>query len=220
MPLLLLDLDDSLIERTAAFARWARAFAASTASPDLTAAWLIEADRDGGEHRPRLAAMICDRLGLGAGQRDDVLAQIRQGLLDNLELDPAVPRALDRARAAGWIPYVITNGTARQQEAKLRRTGLDEHVAGWVISEAAGFRKPDPRIFRLAARNAGQPLTGAWMIGDSPEADIAGAHHSGLLSVWLHRSREWTLASFAPTLACGSCPDAIDAVLAAAATRP
>jgi FMN phosphatase YigB (HAD superfamily) len=67
-----------------------------------------------------------------------------------------------------------------QQERKLRHTGLDREVAGWVISEGAGLRKPDPEIFRFAAARAGQPLDGAWMIGDSAEADISGARDAGL----------------------------------------
>ena len=62
-----------------------------------------------------------------------------------------------------------------QQERKLRHTGLDREVAGWVVSEGAGLRKPDPAIFRFAAEQAGQSLDGAWMIGDCAQADIEGA---------------------------------------------
>ena len=100
-------------------------------------------------------------------------------MVANLELDPQVPTALDRARAAGWTPVVVTNGTVRQQERKLRHTGLGGHVAGWVISEGAGVRKPDPRVFRLAAEEAGLPLAGAWVVGDSAEADIGAAGTPG-----------------------------------------
>jgi putative hydrolase of the HAD superfamily len=84
---------------------------------------------------------------------------------------------------------VVTNGTVEQQDRKLRHTGLDRHVAGWVISEGAGVCKPDPAIFRIAAAQAGQSLHGAWMIGDSPEADMGGARNAGLPGVWLHRDR-------------------------------
>jgi putative hydrolase of the HAD superfamily len=87
------------------------------------------------------------------------------------------------------VPFVVTNGTVAQQTRKLRHTGLDREVAGWVISEGTGLRKPDPRIFRLAAAEAGQSLDGAWMIGDSAELDITGARNVGLPSVWLRRGR-------------------------------
>jgi putative hydrolase of the HAD superfamily len=112
------------------------------------------------------------------------------------------------------VPFVVTNGTVHQQERKLRRTGLDREVAGWVISEGAGIRKPDPEIFRVAADRAGQPLDGAWVIGDSAEADIGGARNAGLPGVWLHRGRSWPLATFQPARTADSLPHAVRIVLA------
>ena len=85
----------------------------------------------------------------------------------------------------------MTNGPAEQQETRIRRTGLDRYVADWVISEEAGVSKPNPRIFALAAQRVRMRLTGAWVVGDSPEADIGGAAAMGLPSVWLHRGRRW-----------------------------
>jgi putative hydrolase of the HAD superfamily len=113
------------------------------------------------------------------------------------------------------VPFVVTNGTVPQQEHKLRHTGLDREVAGWVISEGAGIRKPDPEIFRLAAAKAGQPLDGAWMIGDSAEADISGARLAGIEAVWLHRGRRWPLTDFQPGHMAGSFAGAVDIVLGA-----
>lgn len=129
--------------------------------------------------------------------------------------DAAVTRALRDARAAGWVPFVVTNGTVQQQERKLRHTGLDREVAGWVISEGAGIRKPDPEIFRLAAAQAGQSLDGAWMIGDSAEADISGARNAEVPGVWLHRDRPWPLTAFQPGHTARSFPHAVEIVLAA-----
>ena len=97
--------------------------------------------------------------------------------------------ALRIADDAGWVPVVVSNGAVRQQDAKIRRTGLDRYVADWVISEEVGVSKPNPRIFALAAQRARMPLRGAWVIGDGPEADIGGAAAVGLPSVWLHRGR-------------------------------
>ena len=74
----------------------------------------MAADRDGLESRERLAAMIGKRLALGD------------------------------ARAAGWVPFVVTNGTVEQQERKLRHTGLDRDVAGWVISEGIWLHQGRP----------------------------------------------------------------------------
>ena len=215
VPLLLVDLDNTLIDRAGAFGRWAREFAAARGGSAADAQWLVAADRDGLEPRERLAAIISERFGLGGCGEAGLLAELRGGLVRQVIPDGAVAGALRGARAAGWVPFVVTNGTVQQQERKLRHAGLDREVAGWVISEGAGIRKPDPGIFRLAAARAGQSLDGAWMIGDSAEADIGGARSAGLPGVWLHRGRPWPLTAFRPGHTAGSFPRAVSIVLAA-----
>jgi putative hydrolase of the HAD superfamily len=208
VPLLLVDLDDTLIDRSAAFARWARSFADT---PD-DAEWLIAADRGGYEARDNLAGMIKERFGLA--DRTLTGDALRDAMVENIVLDDAVPAALDDARLVGWTPFVITNGNVPGQERKLRRTGLDQHVAGWVISEGVGLSKPDPEIFRLAARRAGQPLDGAWMIGDSGAHDILGAVNAGIDSVWLHLGRAWDAPDYGPTRTAPTFPEAVRPLLA------
>lgn len=216
MPLLLVDLDNTLIDRAGAFARWAHEFALDRNGGKADARWLEEADRDGLEQRERLASMIGERFGLDGKTEAAILAELRGGLIRNIVIDDAVTAALRAARAAAWVPYVITNGTVSQQTRKLRHTGLDREVAGWVISEGAGIRKPDAEIFRYAAVQAGQSLDGAWMIGDSAEADIGGAFSAGLPGVWLHRGRPWALTEFQPRGMADSFPHAVDIVVRAA----
>jgi putative hydrolase of the HAD superfamily len=214
VPLLLVDLDNTLIDRAGAFARWAREFTSATGGSAADAAWLVAADRDGLESRERLAAMIGERFGLDNRTVAGLAVELRGGLVRQIVPDDTVTGALREARAAGWVPFVVTNGTVPQQERKLRHTGLDREVAGWVISEGAGIRKPDPAIFRFAAAQAGKTLDGAWMIGDSAEADITGARNAGLPGIWLHRGRPWPLAAFQPGHTADSFPHAVRIVLA------
>jgi len=213
VPLLLVDLDNTLIDRAGAFERWARTFATAHGGDAGDAAWLVNADQDGFESREALVGKIAERFGGNALNEEELLAELRLGLVEQLVFDDAVTRALRRAKAAGWVPFVITNGTVAQQERKLRHTGLDRELAGWVVSEGAGVRKPDPAIFRIAAAQAGQSLDRAWMIGDAAEADIAGARNAGLRSVWLHRGRPWPLTEFAPDQTADSFPHAVEIVL-------
>jgi putative hydrolase of the HAD superfamily len=215
VPLLLVDLDNTLIDRAGAFGRWAREFASARGGSAADAQWLVAADRDGLEPRERLAAIISERFGLDDRGEAGLVAELRGGLVRQVIPDGVVAGALRDARAAGWVPFVVTNGTVEQQERKLRHTSLDREVAGWVISEGAGIRKPDPGIFQLAAARAEQSLEGAWMIGDSAEADIGGARNAGLPSVWLHRGRPWPLAAFQPDHIADSFPSAVRVVLAA-----
>jgi putative hydrolase of the HAD superfamily len=150
-----------------------------------------------------MADLIRDRYRLNIPSID-LLEELREGPLAFERLDPLVGCALRIAGDAGWVPVVVTNGPHEQQESRIRRTGLDRYIADWVISEQAGVSKPNPRIFALAAQRVRMRLGGAWVVGDSPEADIGGAAAMGLPSVWLHRGREWLDKRYAPTRVVGN----------------
>ncbi|MER6089774.1 HAD hydrolase-like protein [Streptomyces bluensis] len=69
---------------------------------------------------------------------------------------------------------------------------------------SAPRKKPEPEIFQAAADAASRPLPGAWVIGDSLHADIAGADIAGantlgLRSVWVTDGRAWSQDSYQPT---------------------
>lgn len=59
--LLLVDLDNTLVDRASAFSLWATDFVRSLGRSDSEAAWLIAADRDGYEPRESLARAIKQR---------------------------------------------------------------------------------------------------------------------------------------------------------------
>ncbi|MGN9808519.1 HAD family hydrolase [Micromonospora sp. BQ11] len=210
MPLLLLDLDNTLLDRAGPFRAWGERFLSGIGAPPTDIDWLLSVDADGLTNRWDIADAIRDRYALRIPSID-LVEELHDGVAANTRLDPLVACALRIADDAGWVPVVVTNGSVRQQDAKIRQTGLDRYVADWVISEEAGVSKPNPRIFALAAQRVRMPLRGAWVIGDSPEADIGGAAAVGLPSVWLHRGRPWTDTRFAPTRT-------VDGVIAAVAT--
>ncbi|MEV0325606.1 HAD family hydrolase [Micromonospora echinospora] len=212
MPLLLIDLDNTLIDRTEAFRRWAQRYVDDIEASEADADWLSSVERDGYTPRIEVAEAMRTRWGIEASI-EEIVEDLLLGHLVDIELDKEVVAALDRATRLGWHPVVVTNGTTRQQELKLGRTGLDQHVRGWVISEAVGVSKPHQRIFALAGELAGLPLQGGWMIGDHPLADVGGGHAAGLSTVWLRRGRTWPSASPQPTCIADSFPQAIDLVL-------
>jgi len=198
VPLLLLDLDNTLLDRAEAYSVWAQHFLADLDAPPGELSWLLDVDDDGFAPRAEVASAIRRRYQLRASV-DDLVERLHAGVVRYSRLDPLVACALKIAASAGWVPVVVTNGVTRQQEAKIRLTGLDRYLADWVISEEVGVRKPDPTIFEIAAQRVRRRLNGAWMVGDSPEADIEPAERLGLRSVWLHRGRRWTEQRFGPT---------------------
>ncbi|MEV6439834.1 HAD family hydrolase [Streptomyces anulatus] len=104
---------------------------------------------------------------------------------------PEVLKGLANLRAAAWTIGIITNGASDIQRAKLSGTGLASLVDGVAASGDLEIRKPDRRLFELAATRCGVSLAnGGWMIGDNPTGDIGGGYQAGLRTIWL-RGRPW-----------------------------
>ena len=212
VPLLLVDLDDTLVDRTAAFRGWAESFVAERGLPEGALEALVEEDRSGRRPREEFVVAVTDRLGLERPLTVGYLADYVAGFVP----DVGVLDALARARAAGWTIVVVTNG-GLPQLSKLAIAGLEHSVDAALVSGLEGVRKPDPRLFRLAAERAGEPLEGAWMVGDDPVADVGGAASVGIASAWLHRGRPWPSGLEPPTATVDSFADAVRLVLSNAA---
>ncbi|WP_425861446.1 HAD family hydrolase [Arthrobacter sp. TWP1-1] len=210
--LLLVDLDNTLVDRASAFGSWSTAFVRSIGKPNSEADWLIEADRDGYEPRDLLARAIKGRFGLDMAL-GDLVDRLLHEHVDSMTMETVTTQALTNARELGWKIAIVTNGTTSQQTLKIQKVGLEPYVDAVVISEAERVKKPDPEIFRIAARRLGTDLTGGWMVGDHPAADIAGGQAAGLETGWVSRGKEWPGETASPTLIAGTAAEVIDAVV-------
>jgi HAD superfamily hydrolase (TIGR01549 family) len=215
-PLMLFDLDNTLVDRDRAFRAWALTFLTDRSLPPADLDWLVTLDCGGYLDRQILMDAACERYGLGEST-EILLKEYRETLSLLVDLPTANREALRAARSAGWTLGIVSNGATAHQLAKIERTGLPDLVDGWVISEEAGYAKPDPRIFRLAAQRCGALRTDwtadAWMVGDHPPADIVGAAVSGLHSVWLDHGRPWPETVYRPTLTSPTLPGAVRLIL-------
>ena len=211
MPLLLCDLDNTLVDRSAAFRRWAVEFAARQRQDDGFVDWLSEIDDDGFGARPEFFVSIHERLGL-VETLDELIADYYRTFLPQFRCSDDVREALGAVRAQGWFIAIVTNGPPTQND-KIRHAGLEPFVDVWCVSEVEGHRKPDVRLLESAAQRCDVPLDGAWMIGDNPDTDIGAAHAAGIRSVWLRHGRTWPREDFAPTHKADSFPEAVDWVL-------
>ncbi|MEV7885664.1 HAD family hydrolase [Streptomyces sp. NPDC002817] len=206
LPLLLIDLDNTLVHRDAAFREAASGFLDEHALPETELDWLTTLDGSGYTPRQDVARAMIERYGLPEGP---VRRLLDDGVAERVTLTDATRSALVEARATGWTCAIVTNGRVAQQERKIRGTGLDRLVHAWVISEAVGHKKPAPEIFEAAAAAAGASLDGAWVIGDSPHADVRGAIGIDARSVWVSGGRSWGEAGYRPTRVA---PDAAAAI--------
>jgi HAD superfamily hydrolase (TIGR01549 family) len=100
-----------------------------------------------------------------------------------------VPGAVDLVRTlARSVPIgIVTNNQLAEQQEKLEFLGLGDAVSHLVVSEAVGYGKPDPRIYRAALRAAGKTAGASVMVGDSWTNDVLGARAVGIRPVWFNR---------------------------------
>jgi HAD superfamily hydrolase (TIGR01549 family) len=187
--LALFDLDNTLIDRDAAFLLWTEEFAAEHRLGRKAVDHLVKLDRNGLPHRELFFAKVREQFKLSASAAV-LWAAYRRRMPQLVECRPEVIAALTELRALGWRVGIVTNGTADNQLGKIQRTGLADAVDGYVLSGMEGIRKPDVGLFEIAARRCGVDLAGGgWMVGDHPVADIGGGHTAGLRTVWIHRGR-------------------------------
>ena len=219
-PLLLFDLDNTLVNRNEAFRGWAERFLADRSLPPGDLDWLATLDCGGYLEREVLMRVAADRYGLSE-RPEALLEEYRVTVTSLIRCPPDHLDALRAARTAGWTLGIVSNGATDQQLAKIENTGLADLVDGWTISEEVDCAKPDPRIFTLAAARCGIDTTtdwtrDTWMVGDHPPADIAGAAVAGIRSVWLTHGRAWPETGYAPTRSAASLPEAVAGVIASA----
>ncbi|MGW3699065.1 HAD family hydrolase [Streptomyces sp. NPDC005056] len=184
----LFDLDGTLVDRQSAFSDAVTSLCRMHAfAPDVEQ-WLFTelADRANAADFARLRV---------AFDLDEPAADLWQeyvGLMAAaVTCRPAVLEGLVRLRAAAWTIGIVTNGSSDIQRAKLAAAGLIDLVDGVAVSGDLEIRKPDTRLFELAAARSGvSSADGGWMVGDNPAGDIGGGHQAGLRTIWL-RGRPW-----------------------------
>lgn len=79
---------------------------------------------------------------------------------------------------------VITNGLTRVQEIKYTSANLADYFPLYIISEKAGYAKPDKRIFEGVFAHFNVSREDCLMIGDSLGSDGLGAKNAGMDFCW------------------------------------
>jgi HAD superfamily hydrolase (TIGR01662 family) len=82
---------------------------------------------------------------------------------------------------------IITNGFCDLQEEKIAVCGISPLIDILIISEEAGYKKPDRRIFETALARAEADPAESLYVGDSWNVDILPASACGMKAVWLNR---------------------------------
>jgi putative hydrolase of the HAD superfamily len=210
--LILFDIDDTLVDHTAAANAGARVLHARVGSSlpvdEFLTRWGDALERHfdrylagevtfQGQRRDRAREVV--DLSLTDARADGVYATYQAAYEAGWSLFPDVLPCLDLLSSIHSLG-VISNGEARQQRAKLTSTGITDRFACILISEECGFAKPSKEIFLRACEMAGESPTNAIYIGDRYAVDAQGARAAGLGGVWLDRRGRATAAHAPPVI--------------------
>ena len=187
MRAVLLDLDDTLYDRGAAFASWAR-----HRRPDLSEDELATLRRfDGRGHRSR-AELAADARGI----LEIDPARFSFELAEHLTPEPDVRDTLVSLARTHRVAIVTNGGPA--QRIKLARLGIADIPHAIFVSGELGFAKPDPRVFTTALQWSEVAAHDALFVGDEPTIDLAPAAALGMRTAWRVRA-DWPAHLAPPT---------------------
>ncbi len=109
------------------------------------------------------------------------LARLRYVRPDRWRVFSDARPALERLAASGWEHAVLSNHVPELPEI-VEALGLGDLMVHVFTSAATGFEKPHPDAFRTALDALGRPAN-VWMVGDNPDADVAGAEQLGIPAI-------------------------------------
>lgn len=172
----LFDLDGTLIDRLPSLKQflpeqYACYGSSRAASAESFVARFLELDRAGHAPKHEVYEALVREFMLDASV-PELVADFRRNAFKVCQPQPGALRVLEGLRVRGAKLGVITNGSVAAQEQKLNASGIAPPVTFKLISEAAGLRKPDPKIFIKAARHFDVPPSSCIFVGDHPEKDI------------------------------------------------
>lgn len=182
---LLLDLDDTLFDRNAAFCAWADHQTWTQRGRSIDAEelrMLVELDARGHRSRHDFASDAHAEIGLVIDP-DAFPVQLSEHVM----IEPGVEATIARIAQVMRVGVVTNGGPA--QRTKLARIGLDDLVHAVFISGELGTAKPDLEIFQRALRWTEQQAEDVLFVGDHPEIDLAPAAAIGMATAWRRRSQ-------------------------------
>ena len=192
----LFDLDNTLIDRSKAFARlfehWYQILPL-TGRPVDVAAFVSRMARRGNGYEP-ITDIYQDMLDEWPGSFSslDAAVETHFNMMPKVvTLHPKTEAMLRRFRSNGVPVGVVTNGSSKTQWGKLRNTGIAALVEACVVSEDLGTRKPNPAIFLHAVELIGAEAESTLFVGDNVEQDIIGAFQVNMQTAWMSLGRTW-----------------------------
>jgi HAD superfamily hydrolase (TIGR01509 family) len=124
------------------------------------------------------------------GLLTELIETHRRELARVVEFPPHYRTLLDELRARYRLAVVSNFDYTPTALGILREAGIVDHFETIVVSDAVGWRKPAPMIFRQTLERMGLDVGDALFVGDRADIDVAGARALGMDAAWLNPAAE------------------------------
>ncbi|NQF16729.1 HAD family hydrolase [Brevibacillus sp. HB1.3] len=120
-------------------------------------------------------------------QVDDFQRAYQAACMDAVQPDATVQSTIARLAEEHTLG-IVTNGPVDMAFIKLERLGLAAYFPRErvFLSEIIGHHKPDLRIYEHVREKLGVESKQVLFVGDTWEADVAGAMDAGFSAVWIN----------------------------------
>jgi putative hydrolase of the HAD superfamily len=187
---ILFDLDGTLLDRDASLLRlihdqYDRFHAAFGHIPqDTFIKRFVELDAHGYVWKDKVYQLLIEEFGICGVSWDELLDDYLARFHEHCVPFPHLHATLEQLTLRQIKLGMITNGFTALQMSNIRALEIEHDFSVLLISEQAGLRKPDPRIFQKALDELGVSAQESMYVGDHPANDILAAQQVGMLGVW------------------------------------
>ncbi|XHH10443.1 MAG: HAD family hydrolase [Candidatus Bathyarchaeia archaeon] len=130
-----------------------------------------------------------------------------QEFLNHVKIDECAKKLLKDLQGKYKLGIISNFAIPEGVYSFLDTNGLNDLFDLVVISGEVNRRKPSPEIFQSALKMLGLSAGEVVFVGDTADADVAGAHGVGMKAVYIKRRFERTLEMFTPDVVIESLVD-------------
>ncbi|TFE19662.1 HAD family hydrolase [Cohnella luojiensis] len=189
------DLDNTILDRMNTFRNFAASFVSFYFEQhDLNDSFIkriIELDQDGYKDKNELFSELLEELPWGVKpQVAELLEYYSINYVSSAILMEQAREVVQSIRKT-YKTGLITNGKTAIQYGKIDRLGIRNDFDFIIVSEEAGVKKPNPKIFEMACMKLELSPDQCVYIGDHPVNDIEGAAKAGMETIWIQVNQPW-----------------------------
>ncbi len=136
--------------------------------------------------RREIVSLALNKMGISnTGVAEEIADAFSRERDEGVEVFPGVIETLLHFRTARRKLALVTNGSSEIQRAKIEKFKLESFFHHIQIEGEYGRGKPEKQVFLNTLKELDVPAVDTWMVGDDLMRDVAGAQGAGIYGIWL-----------------------------------